>query len=66
MTPRREFFRTGLRYAGLSALGVLGFRLSTKPGCRKPADPCCDCQLFSDCDLPKARQSKTQPDPKHA
>lgn len=57
MAPRREFFRASLRYAGLSALGLLAVAVTAKPNCSR-TNPCGTCHLFSGCGLPKAREAK--------
>jgi hypothetical protein len=64
---RREFLRDCLRYpvaAGLVALGgVLALRQAdpSRPVPCLKQRVCRGCQLFDDCDLPQARETKNQP-----
>ncbi len=61
MNHRRDFLRGCLRGGGLLALGTvataLGWR-SMHGRCQR-ANPCGDCPEFTGCELPKARDAKS-------
>ncbi len=61
---RREWLRAGLRYpvlAGLAGIGVvLGLRFRNGAGAERCliARPCEACELFRDCGLPRATETR--------
>ena len=67
MIKRREIMRNGLRVGGLTVLAALaaalGVRRLRQEECRK-MNPCGDCPLLSNCELPRARRAN--PEENHA
>jgi len=67
-TPdRREFLRSGIRYALLAGFAALGAALAARRGGTPNANDCVqiplcrDCALFANCRLPRAVEAKTVP-----
>jgi hypothetical protein len=67
-TPdRREFLRSGIRYALLAGLAALGAALAARRGAVQSSNDCAqiplcrDCALFANCKLPRAVDARTLP-----
>jgi len=67
-TPdRREFLRSGIRYALLAGLAALGAALAARRNSALNSNDCAqiplcrDCALFANCRLPRAVDARTLP-----